>query len=377
LKILHVITGLASGGAETQLRMLVRHSRHDADVVALYNAGAVADGLREDGVPVVELGMRSNRELGALLRLGRLIRAGRYDVVHTHLYRACVYGRVAARLAGVPRIVATEHSAIDGQIEGRASTRAVRTLYRASERLGDATIAVSAGVRAELLAWGIPPARVTTIPNGLAFDLLTFSAERRRRTRAALGISPGIEVIGTVGRLHAGKSYDLLLDAAAPLLGTARRLLIVGDGPELGRLRAMAENLGIGAWVHFAGEQAAAGMLAAMDVFASPSPRETFGLAALEAMANGLPVVYRASPALDELPSVPRSAVRVGTVTEMREALLMQLAGTSPSAGSTERRCPAELARYDITRTAREVDDLYELPGQRWRTAPAYSGGRS
>ena len=100
MKVLHVITGLAAGGAETQLRLLLRHSRTDADVVALYNAGVVAEQLRRDGVLVTDLAMRSNRQVGAVLELAGLMRQGRYDVVHTHLYRACLYGRVAAKMAG-------------------------------------------------------------------------------------------------------------------------------------------------------------------------------------------------------------------------------------------------------------------------------------
>ncbi|MBK3590509.1 glycosyltransferase, partial [Streptomyces sp. MBT57] len=101
MRALHVITGLGVGGAEQQLRLLLRHLPAECDVVTLTNPGPVADGLRADGVRVVHLGMRGNRDLSAVGRLTRLIRDGRYDLVHTHLYRACVYGRIAARLAGV------------------------------------------------------------------------------------------------------------------------------------------------------------------------------------------------------------------------------------------------------------------------------------
>ncbi|MEU1127751.1 glycosyltransferase, partial [Streptomyces sp. NPDC005899] len=100
MKVLHVITGLGVGGAEQQLRLVLRHLPARCDVVTLTNPGAVADGLRADGVDVRDLAMRGNRDLSAVPRLARLIRRGAYDLVHTHLYRACVYGRVAARLAG-------------------------------------------------------------------------------------------------------------------------------------------------------------------------------------------------------------------------------------------------------------------------------------
>ena len=122
LRVLHVITGLGVGGAEQQLRLLLRHLPADCDVVTLTNPGAVADGLTADGVRVVHLGMGGNRDLAALPRLVRLIRAGGYDLVHTHLYRACVYGRLAAPLGRGRAVVPTQHSLGDTQMEGRRLT---------------------------------------------------------------------------------------------------------------------------------------------------------------------------------------------------------------------------------------------------------------
>jgi len=167
VKALHVITGLGVGGAEQQLRLLVRNLPVDCDVVTLTNPGAVAEGLTADGVRVTHLGMRGNRDLAALPRLASLIRGGRYDLVHTHLYRACVYGRVAARLAGVKAVVATEHSLGDSQMEGRRLTSGVRALYLASERLGSATVAVSSTVAERLRRWGVPGPRIEVVPNGI------------------------------------------------------------------------------------------------------------------------------------------------------------------------------------------------------------------
>lgn len=157
MRALHVITGLGVGGAEQQLRLLLRHLPVECDVVTLTNPGPVADGLRADGVRVIHLGMRGNRDLSAVGRLTRLIRDGRYDLVHTHLYRACVYGRIAARLAGVRAAVATEHSLGRAEIEGRPLTRGIRALYLSTERLGAATVAVSSTVAGRLRDWGCPP----------------------------------------------------------------------------------------------------------------------------------------------------------------------------------------------------------------------------
>ena len=126
MKVLHVITGLDAGGAELQLAMILRRTRHDSDVVTLYNPGPVAEQIEAQGTSVRNLGMRSNTELRALLRLRKIISDGRYDVVHTHLYRAQIYARPAARLAGTPVVLTTEHSIGETHIERRKMTSGVR-----------------------------------------------------------------------------------------------------------------------------------------------------------------------------------------------------------------------------------------------------------
>ncbi|SOE00433.1 glycosyltransferase [Blastococcus haudaquaticus] len=367
MKVLHVITGLAAGGAESQLRLLLQHARHDADVVALYNAGSVADQLRADGVPVTDLGMRSNTEVGAVLRLARLVRRGRYDVVHTHLYRAGLYGRLAARLAGVPVVVATEHSLLDDQLEGRPATRPVRLLYLAAERLGRRTVAVSSAVRANLLGWGIAADRVVTVPNGLDLDAVAFDAGRRERARSALGLADGAQLVGAVGRLHAGKRFDELITALAPSLGRDRQLVVVGEGASRPELAALAERLGVATAVHLVGEQPVAEVLPAMDVLVSPSHYETFGLAVLEGLAAGLPVVYRRCPGLEELDAEVAGAARIGVGDALLPAVEDALAR-----GAGDRTCPPALRALDIRSVAARIDDLYD----ELHDDPAGRGGR-
>lgn len=366
VKVLHIITGLGTGGAETQLRSLLQHTRHEAEVVCLYNPGAVAEALRTDGVRVVDLAMRSNRDLAAVLRLTRLIRSGGFDAVHTHLYRACLYGRAAAWLARVPVVVATEHSLQDGQLEGRVVTPAVRRLYMATERLGDRTIAVSRAVHDELRAWGVPEQRIGYVPNGLDLAALAFSPADRARVRAQLGIPSEAPVIGTVGRLHPGKRIDELVRVAAPLLEQGRHLVIVGDGPARSALEQQALGLGIADRVHLVGEQPARPFLSALDVFASPSPYETFGLAILEALANGLPVVYRRSPAVAEFPEpMPAAEKWVEDEAAVRSTLVRLLDG----APRADRSMPPALGYLAMSRVAAAIDDLYD-------EVLAHAGGR-
>jgi len=94
MKVLHVITGLDAGGAEIQLSLILRYTRHDCDVVTLYNPGPVAEQIRAGGTWVRDLSMRRNTQLTILPRLRSIIARGYYDVVHTHLYRSQIYARL-------------------------------------------------------------------------------------------------------------------------------------------------------------------------------------------------------------------------------------------------------------------------------------------
>lgn len=355
-RVLHVITGLEHGGAERQLALLLRHLPADCacEVATLTRTGAVGAEIQGAGVPVHEIGMRGNRDLAALPRLVALIRRGRYDVVHTHLYRACVYGRVAARLAGTPRVIATEHSLGDGLIEGRPTTRAVRALYRATERLGSATVAVSPTVAARLRGWGVPPGRVAVVPNGVDAAAFAFDAGRRAATRRRLGIAPDEPVVGAVGRLVPTKRFDLLVEAVARLDGV--RLLLVGAGPARQDLERLARGAGVRA-VFAGGTRDVAGALAAMDVFAAPSVQETFGLGVVEALAAGLPVRYTACPAIDDLPpgeSGP-DARRLPTDAGVWSAELAR----ALRAPRDRTRVPSAVARYAVAEQAARLARLY------------------
>lgn len=360
MRVLHVITGLEAGGAEQWLRLLLRHSAAEADVVALTNAGVLADAIAGDGVRVTDLGMRGNRDLGAIPRLVGHIRRGHYDLVHTHLYRAQVYGSLAARLAGVRVVVSTEHSLNDKLIEGRPTDRpGVRGLYLAAARLTTRVVGVSEPVARRLVAWGVPAAKVTVVPVGIETSAFAFDADARRDVRAELGLPGDTIVVGGVGRLVEPKRFDILLRALAPLPGTS--VLLVGDGPARPQLAALADELGMAQRVRFAGQRLdVARLLSAMDLFASPSPEETFGVALLEAMAAGLPVVYAAAPALASLPASALTQVRHAEPTA--EAFRPAIEGlVDASAGLRRASTPtAGFADYDVVTLARRMDRVYE-----------------
>jgi len=383
MRALHIITGLGVGGAEQQLRLLIRHLPVHCDVVTLTNPGAVAAGLTADGVRVLHLGMTGNRDLAALPRLVRIIRTGGYDLVHTHLYRACVYGRLAARIAGVKAVVATEHSLGDSQMEGRGLSTGVRALYLASERLGRSTVAVSPTVAERLKRWGVPGPRIEVVPNGIDLDRFRFDPVQRLRTRQRLGLPEGAYVVGGIGRLAAGKRFDVLIRALTQLPDDYW-LLLVGGGTEENLLRRTAHECGVADRVLFTGERPYVpdgspgpdlpSLTAAMDLLASPCPEEAFGLAVVEGLASGLPVLYASCPAIEDLP--PQAAAAARRVQGGPEVFARALAAARAQ-GPRPRTAPDAAHHYCITRSAAQLMDVYAAAVSTSSPSPAPQGASS
>ncbi|MFJ2649075.1 glycosyltransferase [Streptomyces sp. NPDC087420] len=381
MRVLHVITGLGIGGAEQQLRLMLRKLPTDSDVITLTNPGAVARGIVADGVRVRDLAMTGNRDVGALPRLTGLVRRGQYDLVHTHLYRACLYGRFAARLAGVRAVVATEHSLGSAQIEGRPLSTGARALYLAGERLGTATVAVSATVARRLERWGVRRDRIHVVPNGIEVDRFAYDPAARRDARERLGLPQDAFVVGGVGRLTGSKRFDTLVRAVSDLPDA--RLLLVGEGTEQVRLQRLAYVRGAADRILLHGAcqdpppDAYTGsgssvvdpadgpdlpaLLAAMDVFVSTSQDEAFGLAVVEALAAGLPVLHVTCPALEDLPAEAAPGARQisGNVPELI-AELRQFQEASRGSGVHRLSVPDAARHYDISHSAEQLMAVYE-----------------
>ena len=354
MKVLHVITGLGVGGAELQLRGVLQHTRHDADVVTLYNPGPVADMIRSDGTAVRTLDMRRNTQLTALFWLRRIIRAGRYDVVHAHLYRSQIYGRPAAWLAGTPVIVSTEHSIGETHLERRRMSRPVQALYLGTGLFSDMTVAVSDTVRERLTKWGVRAPKITVIPNGVDLDRVAFDAQSRARVRAELGIGAADYVILLLGRLDENKRFDEAIEAAAPSLSPSVKLMVVGGGAERDHLAETARRCGVAEYVIFTGvRHDVARVMSAADLLVASSRQETFGLCVLEALGNGLQVLYTTCPALDGLRI---ESARQVPIEDMGKAIAGAVAaGPSPRVAE-----PAVASEFGIAAVTARIDDLYE-----------------
>jgi glycosyltransferase involved in cell wall biosynthesis len=299
LRILYVIPTLDRFGAEKQLTLLAtRLPREEfaVEVCALTRGGPYAEQLEGAGVPVTVLGKRLKLDPVAALKLDRLVRRGRFDIVHTWLFAANWHGRALAMLHRVPILIASERCA--DEWKGTAEL----TLDRWLAPRTDAIVVNSQAVAGYYESAGIDPAKLVLIRNGIVDE--PAPAVDRAAVLAEFDIPPDARVLGFVGRLWPQKRVRDLIWAVELLHNIKDNVygLIVGDGPERAGLVDYAEKVRIDNKIRFAGlRDDVPRLLAATDVFVLPSEYEGMPNAVLEAMLACLPVVATDIPGNDEL----------------------------------------------------------------------------
>jgi glycosyltransferase involved in cell wall biosynthesis len=215
------------------------------------------------------------------------------QIVHTHLFKSDIHGRLAARLAGVPAVVSTLHNS-----DPWARQRLLGALYGATARFADRLIAVSDEVRDYHLKYtGAPASKIITIENGVDVQKFTGQASAGQVVRAELGIAHAAPLFGVIGRLKPQKDHTTFLLAAAEILRQLpeARFLIVGEGPLRTELEIQARGLGLEAALIFTGLRTdIPAVLAALDVLVFSSQWEGLPVTLLEGMAASRPVVATA-----------------------------------------------------------------------------------
>jgi glycosyltransferase involved in cell wall biosynthesis len=231
------------------------------------------------------------------LKLAKIIRRGRFDVVHNHNFTALVAGLPAAIIGRARAVVRTEHNVVHTRGPAR------HYLSRAAALREDAQIGVSAAVRRAHTECGrIPASRFVTVLNGIDKERLVPAADRAP-VRRELGLPDDAIVCLNIGSLTEQKNRGTLLDATARLSDIeALRVLVVGSGPEREKLETRAGELGLSRRVLFLGQRLdVPDLLAASDIFVLSSDWEGLPITILEAMTSGVPCVATAVGGVPEV----------------------------------------------------------------------------
>ena len=353
-------------GTEAQIASLAAAFRGDPNVAlhaALFHSGALVEALEAAGVPVRIVPVGWQLDLSAVWRLARVLRAWRIDVLHSHGYKANVIGALAARMAGVPVVVRTEHG-LPEPFQGFRRMKMGLYLWAdrlVGRRMTDAMIAVAEDVASDLRR-RFPRVPVYRIHNGIGPGSLHCAG--KEGARRALDLAPGSPVVGIIGRLVPIKDHHTFLAAAQRIAREepATQFVIAGNGPLEEALKSEAGALGIREQVHFryvpGGAQP---VLDALDVLVFSSRHEGIPYALLEALRAEVPVVATAVGGLAE------------ALTHEHDALLVRPKDPEGLAAAVLRllRDPG-LAR-ELGRRGREtLNSRFSLERMREQTAAAY-----
>lgn len=387
VRIMHLIDGLTTGGAEVMLCKLVTRvdrARFENTVVSFMDEGPVKGAIEEAGIPVTTLGVpRGRLSPAGLARLIRLLAAERPTVLHTWSKTADLVGLVAGRALGVQNVVWN----IRGSSRLRSQcSRTTRLCDRACALLSQSPTMVLTNSEAGLMAHvrkGYRPKRWQIIPNGFDLDAFWPDQDTRREVRRELGIPQEAIVIGTAGRYHPVK--DLATFVRAVSLAAARHdrwhfvmagtALTPGNAELLGAVRGTeAEGR-----LHLLGERNdMPRVLAALDVFTLTSLSEGFPNVVGEAMACAIPCIVTETAG-----DAPTIVGETGVVVPARDPDALGAAWERMFAASDQVRAAFGQAarqrvhdKYSLGAVVREYEDLYtSLAAGTARTGGSHRSG--
>ncbi len=292
MRLLFLSTTMGMGGADQQLLTIaggLRARGHEVMIVSLTPLGPMGLEARRLGIATKSLAMRRGvPDPRGLVRLARLVRSWKPDLLHSHMVHANLLARAVRLVAPVPALVSTIHSIYDG---GRLRMAA----YRLSNRLVDQMTIVSQAAADRFIAERIIPSELLrVVPNGVDTERFrNVPPEARESVRRALGIG-GEFVWLAVGRFETAKDYPNMLHAFAAVRKRHPQalLLLVGRGSLQPETEALARTLKLADGVRFLGvRRDVAEVMSAADGYVMSSAWEGMPIVLLEAAAAGLPIV--------------------------------------------------------------------------------------
>ena len=299
LRVLHIITGLGQGGAESVLFRLATYPGADVEhvIVSLTDEGIYGERLRAAGVAVHALGMKRGRvSLGGFMALRSLIAATRPDAVQTWMYHADLIGGLAARLAGVRAIAwGIRNSGEHLERSSRSARLVLRACAMLSGRIPKAIVCAAQKSAQRHADKGYDRERMVVIANGYDLSRYAPNDEARQRVRAQWGLPQDVPAIGCVARWDPLKDHANLLRAIAALVRDGRdaglRCVLIGRGMDTANteLAALIDRLGLRDRLVLAGpSDDVPAAMNGLDLHVLSSCAEGFPNVVAEAMACGV-----------------------------------------------------------------------------------------
>ena len=364
IRIVHIITGLGSGGAENMLYKLLKHSNQDQyhhEVISLMDKGIYGDKIEKLGIKVHCLNLNKKNVIPSLVKAKEIVEGA--DVVDTWLYHADLFGFVVAKVMARKNLIWNiRHSNLDKDANRARTLRIVRLNARLS-RYVDAITYNSHKAKVNHIQIGYTGKQVTVIPNGFELDHFRYCPRMRTEIRNELGIM-NEKVIITVGRWDIQKDYYTLMRALHILRKKHRdfKMVMVGPNLDLNNLELvdLINKYDLESHVMLLGRRNdVPGLLSAADIYVSSSLGESFSNAIGEAMACELPCVV--TDVGDSKLIVGETGVVVGAqdCKALAAGLLSAMSKKDERCSSARKRV---ISNYDIISVAQRFRELWRLP---------------
>ncbi len=324
IKVLQIVEDLKIGGLERVIALIVSglsKADFESEIWCLADGGIIAEELVTKGIKVRVLGLRSYHQPANIIRLALMMREEKFHIVHTHGYFASTFGRLSAIIGRIPVIFTHVHSTY------YAYNRRHQLVEKILSKYTEKIICVSRAVQNFVVGQeGISKNRTCIIYNGADISQMAVNSEMDSLEEMSDTEGQHVVII-TVASLTKNKGHIVLLNAFKKLVENHAnvRLMIVGDGPMKIYLTDYTKELGLSSRVIFTGQKKQITLfLKISDIFVLNSiEREGLGIAVIEAMAAGLPVVGTSVGGLPELISDQQSGfvVKPGDSHELYCAL--------------------------------------------------------
>jgi glycosyltransferase involved in cell wall biosynthesis len=293
LSLFQIDAGREWRGGQRQVLFLARalKARGRAFRLVCQPGSPLHEKAAAEGLPVLPVRMRSELDLGAVLKIARAMKREGCRLAHFHDAHAVTLGKAAAALAKVPVRVVSRR--VDFPVKSR----------RKYVRNVDAVIAISDEVKRVLVKGGVPAKLVEVVPSGIDFAPFRDVADRGF-LRRELRFRPDDFLVGIVAQLEDHKGHRYLIDATRVIKDETPKvkLIVVGSGSLEMELTRQAQDLGVEDLVFFLGfREDVPRILASLDLFVLSSHMEGLGSSILDAMAAGLPVVATRAGGIPEI----------------------------------------------------------------------------
>ena len=350
LKVLYIIETLGMGGAEKLLAYILRNmdkNKFHPEVICLFDKMDIKEDLISAGIPVFCLNLKSGSHWWrAIFKLYRLIKKEKFDIVHTHLYFANIYGRVAAKLAGVDTIISTLHNPdYTYEDNGKWTYKIRKAIDKYTARVcNSGFIAVSEHVKKDFEKH-LNLKDIRVIYN--CIDTSRFrkmDIARVAKKRDELGLAEDDFVLLNIGRLHPQKGQLYLIEAFNLLCknNPKYKLLIIGKGTLEFHLREKISGFSLGKRIMLLKDRSdVPEIMSACDMFILPSLYDGLSIALIEAMASGLPIIASDIDAVK------------GVIRDNREGLLVERENTEKLAEAIFKLTEDKRLRFNLGQNAK------------------------